>query len=133
MPIYEYYCVECDLRFDLLRKMSDIDKSASCPSCNNKSNRVPSAFYHFNQPTYIRKKKDNLAEHIMAIETQKEREPHLNWDKHLDGAKREISGERAMKKEIERVAGKGSDAREKYKDIMKTKRAFEKQDRWNTD
>jgi len=69
----------------------------------------------------------------MAIETQKEREPHLNWDKHLDGAKQEIAGERSMKKEVRRVAGKGSDAREKYKDIMKTKRVFEKQDRWNTD
>lgn len=133
MPLYEYYCSECDLKFDLLRKMSEVGKSAPCPSCHNKADQVPSAFYHYNQPTYIRKKKDNLAEHLLAIETQKEREPHLNWDKHLEGAKAEVAGQRAMKKEVERVAGKGENAPEKYKDIMKAKRVFEKQDRFNAD
>ncbi len=133
MPLYEYYCIECDLKFDLLRKMSEAGKSAQCPSCRNKTNRVPSAFYHYDQPTYIRKKKDDLAEHIMAIETQKEREPHLNWDKHLDRAKGEVATEREMKKEIERVAGRGADAPERYKDIMRAKKVFEKQDRLNAD
>jgi len=133
MPLYEYYCTECDLKFDLLLKMSEVGKSAPCPSCQNKTNQVPSTFFHYDQPTYIRKKKDDLAEHIMAIETDKEREPHLNFDKHLDGARREIAGQRAMKKEIERVAGKGPDAPEKYRGIMQHKRVLEKQDRWNTD
>ena len=133
MPLYEYYCTECDLKFDLLQRMNEAGKSALCPSCHQKAEQVISPFYHFNEPTYIQKKKEDLADHLLDIEQKKEREPHLNWDKHLEGAKRRIAGQRAMKKEIERVAGKGSNASDKYRDIMKVKSVLKQQDRWNVD
>jgi len=91
MPLYEYYCTECDLKFDLLQRMNEAGKSALCPSCHQKAEQVISPFYHFNEPTYIQKKKEDLADHLLDIEQKKEREPHLNWDKHLEGAKRRIA------------------------------------------
>lgn len=33
MPIYEYGCPECGLRFEKLRKMADSDLPAVCPEC----------------------------------------------------------------------------------------------------
>ena len=34
MPIYEYTCQGCGLRFEKLRRVSDSDSPADCPSCN---------------------------------------------------------------------------------------------------
>lgn len=133
MPLYEYCCGDCELKFDMLQKMSEVGKSVPCPSCHNKAVVVPSPFYHQNVPTYIQKKREDLAEHLIDIEQRKEREPHLNFDKHLEGARKRVATQREMKKEIERVAGKGSDAPRKYKEFMETKRLFEKQGSWNTD
>jgi putative FmdB family regulatory protein len=37
MPIYEYECVKCGGKFDLLRNMADSDKEIKCPKCGAKS------------------------------------------------------------------------------------------------
>lgn len=34
MPIYEYECQSCGLRFEKMRKLSDSDSPASCPECS---------------------------------------------------------------------------------------------------
>ncbi len=34
MPVYEYYCRECDKRFEALRPMSQMDAPIACPRCN---------------------------------------------------------------------------------------------------
>ena len=34
MPIYEYQCINCGKKFELLRKLSDKDSEIECPSCN---------------------------------------------------------------------------------------------------
>jgi putative FmdB family regulatory protein len=49
MPIYEYSCSKCDLKFDLLRPMSQANEGASCPRCCNSAERVPSAFASFSK------------------------------------------------------------------------------------
>ncbi len=43
MPIYEYVCPDCDLKFELLRPFSKASDGASCPGCHNHAERVMSA------------------------------------------------------------------------------------------
>jgi len=44
MPLYEYYCPQCETRFELLRSMSRSDDPASCPSGHEGAQRVLSVF-----------------------------------------------------------------------------------------
>jgi putative FmdB family regulatory protein len=44
MPIYEYICQECDMRFEELRPLTRMDDVASCPSGHTKGRRVLSIF-----------------------------------------------------------------------------------------
>lgn len=39
MPIYEYECERCSLRFELKRRFGD-DGGASCPPCQGKTRRL---------------------------------------------------------------------------------------------
>ncbi|MDY7019238.1 MAG: zinc ribbon domain-containing protein [Chloroflexota bacterium] len=49
MPIYEYVCSNCNLKFELLRALSQADKNASCPQCDNSARRVFSPFSAFSE------------------------------------------------------------------------------------
>ncbi len=49
MPVYEYCCPECGLKFELLRPMSQVNEDASCPRCNNGAKRVLSSFAAFSR------------------------------------------------------------------------------------
>lgn len=42
MPIYEYQCEKCSLRFELKKRFSD-DGSAFCPQCGSEARRLISA------------------------------------------------------------------------------------------
>jgi len=33
MPLYEYFCPDCQKRFELLRSVSQADSEAVCPTC----------------------------------------------------------------------------------------------------
>jgi len=45
MPLYEYCCSECSVRFDALRAMSDADAPIACPRCGSeKTGRAISLF-----------------------------------------------------------------------------------------
>lgn len=35
MPIYEYKCPSCQLKFEVLRPLSQADEPAVCPACHN--------------------------------------------------------------------------------------------------
>jgi putative FmdB family regulatory protein len=35
MPIYEYYCTNCETRFEVLRPMSQSSSPSICPRCAN--------------------------------------------------------------------------------------------------
>lgn len=35
MPMYEYGCLECQSRFDRLRRMSQDDSGVACPHCDS--------------------------------------------------------------------------------------------------
>ena len=37
MPLYEYRCSECKIRFDALRAMSDADAPIGCPRCGSEN------------------------------------------------------------------------------------------------
>ena len=49
MPIYEYICTDCGLKFELLRPMSQLDEAAICPGCHNGAQRILSAFASFSR------------------------------------------------------------------------------------
>ncbi len=44
MPIYEYRCLACDVRFDLMRPMSKADAMADCPQCGEPAGRCAALF-----------------------------------------------------------------------------------------
>ena len=44
MPIYEYECSECRLRFDKRKKFKDADLAVSCPKCGSLGDRRLSVF-----------------------------------------------------------------------------------------
>ncbi len=47
MPLYEYYCRQCEKKFELLRPMSRSDEPAACPSGHAGAQRVLSLFAAF--------------------------------------------------------------------------------------
>lgn len=36
MPIYEYYCADCDLEFDKLVKLAEANAVQDCPDCGGR-------------------------------------------------------------------------------------------------
>lgn len=44
MPLYEYYCLSCDLIFEELAALSEATKKNPCPECGRKAPRTVSAF-----------------------------------------------------------------------------------------
>ncbi len=46
MPIYEYVCQDCGVRFEMLRSIKDADLPVSCKSCRSeRTERALSVFY----------------------------------------------------------------------------------------
>ena len=46
MPVYEYVCPNCEVKFERLRPMTD-GHEAGCPTCGTESPRVLSVFAAF--------------------------------------------------------------------------------------
>jgi putative FmdB family regulatory protein len=44
MPIYEYICPKCRIRFEQLRSLSRSEEDADCPTCKSRSGRTISKF-----------------------------------------------------------------------------------------
>ncbi|MBN2098215.1 MAG: zinc ribbon domain-containing protein [Dehalococcoidia bacterium] len=42
MPVYEYWCPHCRLRFELMRPLSQSGEGAPCPKCRNQAPRAVS-------------------------------------------------------------------------------------------
>ena len=50
MPLYEYYCPDCEIVFDALRSMSEADEPIACPQCTGmEARRVLSRFAAFSK------------------------------------------------------------------------------------
>ena len=49
MPIYEYVCSDCGLKFELLRVSSQAHETASCLRCHNSAERILSTFASFSK------------------------------------------------------------------------------------
>ena len=49
VPLYEYVCPKCSLKFDVLRAISQVDEEASCPRCDISAKRVFSIFASFSK------------------------------------------------------------------------------------
>ncbi len=46
MPIYEYLCKDCGVRFEILRSIKDADSPAHCKSCqSDQTRRTLSVFF----------------------------------------------------------------------------------------
>ncbi len=44
MPIYEYYCANCNIEYETIRPASQADSPAPCKSCNQPGQRQLSTF-----------------------------------------------------------------------------------------
>ena len=44
MPIYEYYCADCDEEFESMRPVSQMDEPALCGTCGQAGQRLLSNF-----------------------------------------------------------------------------------------
>ncbi len=49
MPIYEYLCSSCGLKFERLTSLSRADEAASCPKCHASARRRLSLFASFSK------------------------------------------------------------------------------------
>ena len=47
MPIYEYVCPNCELKFELLRPLSQAGELADCPECHRSAEQALSVFACF--------------------------------------------------------------------------------------
>ena len=47
MPIYEYVCPDCELKFERLRPLARAGEGAECPRCHKPAERVLSTFASF--------------------------------------------------------------------------------------
>ena len=47
MPIYEYVCSDCGLKFEMLRRLSEATERADCPQCHKSVERVMSIYASF--------------------------------------------------------------------------------------
>ena len=46
MPIYEYYCQDCNTKFELIRDIAKANDPAKCQKCgSNNTKRLISKFY----------------------------------------------------------------------------------------
>jgi putative FmdB family regulatory protein len=44
MPLYEYICPRCKTEFDLRLSFSETSRTATCPKCSSKAQRLISSF-----------------------------------------------------------------------------------------
>ena len=44
MPIYEYYCRNCEKIFELMRPITEANDTARCPDCGAECEKLVSAF-----------------------------------------------------------------------------------------
>lgn len=51
MPIYEYLCPNCKVKFELLRPLNQSSETASCPRCYSDAERMFSPFASFSKGT----------------------------------------------------------------------------------
>ena len=49
MPVYEYACTGCDLKFEELCSLSQADEGAPCPRCHKTAGRILSSFCSFSR------------------------------------------------------------------------------------
>ena len=47
MPIYEYKCPDCQLKFEMFRPLNQSSEAAACPRCQKSAERVMSTFACF--------------------------------------------------------------------------------------
>ena len=44
MPIYEYYCAQCGVEFEMIRPVSQADELAACEKCGSQARRQLTTF-----------------------------------------------------------------------------------------
>ena len=49
MPVYEYSCVECENKFEMLRSLKNAGEAVVCPACGGKAQQVLSACATFSR------------------------------------------------------------------------------------
>jgi putative FmdB family regulatory protein len=116
MPIYEYYCRDCDGIFETLRPMRRAAEPASCPVCENDGERImPTSFEAFTwREGYPRKIPDKGTYWHLGKEVKNRiSAPFKPWEhpevNKPEPPKRELKGDVSVAREKERLRRKELD------------------------
>jgi len=63
MPIYEYRCPKCGVNFEVIRRIGEADKPATCQQCGAEAEKVISSIAYEHPKTwqlYVPDKKNDL-------------------------------------------------------------------------
>ncbi len=117
MPLYEYYCQDCDGVYEAMRPIREASLPVPCPQCNRDGQRMMSSFAAFTfRDGYPRRLPDRGTYWHMGKEVKRLATTMVGWE-HPELAKpkpkpRPAKGE--VKAEREKQAAKVSDLR--YRD-----------------
>jgi putative FmdB family regulatory protein len=118
MPIYRYFCNDCSLEFEELRKYDDRDNSIDCPDCESANTKREFATT-FGVKTTLDPKKDTIyspkeIDKVVGAESEKKWEGYdIRWKKRYEERQKKRWG---GKKPEELRMSKDTDG--KYSPIM---------------
>ncbi len=94
MPLYEYYCDNCEKVFEALKSLSASDQPADCPTCASKSDRIMPTSFASMARTQGWKQRVPFHHHAVRDEKPKKTIARV---KPKDGAKPAVKAERKSK------------------------------------
>ena len=86
MPVYEYICSGCKLKFELLRPINQASEKVVCPRCHSPAKWLPSVFSYrsVSPPGSFPKGKSDETQDKMWVEYVKAREKQMREQKKKD-------------------------------------------------
>ena len=75
MPIYEYYCANCGLDYEVMRSVSQLDDPANCATCGKPGERQISTFAFKSNTFTAPKFRASLEKPMRARDSQPAKDP----------------------------------------------------------
>jgi len=133
MPIYEYICPKCGLKFEILSSLSDFNKKVPCLKCQHTAQRLISPVSQHKAKNYLDKLNERQEEIEWKADQRIESDPLLKPENWLEHVKEKKDRERKLKKKIIKAFGKGPDAPMKYAASLENERIIRENDSFTSD